>query len=364
MSRSWVEIDLEAIGANVRALGAMAGPAEVCAVVKADGYGHGAAMVANAALDAGAQSLAVAQVEEGLALREAGFGEPIIVLSEPEPDEFDDVARAALEPTLYSPAGVMAAARVGGMSVHLKIDTGMRRVGATTDEAVAIAKQILSTDRLGLGSVWTHLACADDAESSTTEHQLDRYESVLAALADAGVRVPTRHAANSAGTIGHPRSRYDLVRCGIAIYGLAPSRVLGEQIDLVPALAWKTTVGYVKRVQAGDAISYGHRQTVEVDTTVATIPVGYADGLRRGWWRDGGVLVGGKRRPVLGVITMDQTMLDCGDDGVAPGDEAVLLGAQGSVAITADDMADALETINYEIPVLIGPRVERRYGPS
>lgn len=361
MSRSWAEIDLDAISANVAALRAMAPTAEFCAVVKADGYGHGAAMVADAALRAGATCLAVAQVEEGLALREAGFGEPILVLSEPEADEFDAAARAALEPTLYSPAGVMAAARVGGMSVHLNVETGMQRVGVAADEAVAVAKQILSTDRLGLSSVWTHLACADDPAASTTDDQLDRYEAVLRSMAGAGIVVPLRHAANSAGTIGHPRSHYDLVRCGISIYGLAPSPQLGTRIELRPALTWHTSVGFVKRVAAGTAISYRHRETVEVDTTVATIPVGYADGLRRDWWRDGTVLIGGKRRPILGVITMDQTMVDCGDDGVAPGDDVVLIGVQGSASIAADEIADSLHTINYEIPVRIGSRVERRY---
>lgn len=361
MSRSWVDVDLDAIGANVRSLRSMVGRAELCAVVKADGYGHGAEEVANAALGAGATYLAVAQVGEGLALREAGFAEPIWVLSEPDPDEFDAAARAALEPTLYSPAGIMAAARVGGMSVHLKVDTGMHRVGVEPGEAVPLAKQILTTGRLGLSSIWTHLANADDPTVSTTDDQLDRYEAVLAGLDESGIVVPLRHAANSAGVIGHPRSHYDVVRTGIAMYGLAPSEALADRIELRPALTWRTTVGFVKRLPAGSAISYGHRRTVAEDTTVATIPVGYADGLRRGWWRNGAVLINGKRRPVLGVITMDQTMVDCGDDGVAPGDEAVLIGNQGSVSITADEMAKTLETINYEIAVLIGNRVQRRY---
>jgi alanine racemase len=362
VSRSWVDVDLGAVAANVRTLTGAAGGAELCAVVKADGYGHGAIEVADVALAAGASALAVAQVSEGLALREAGFGESIWILSEPAPDELDDVARAGLEPTLYSPATVMAAARVGGMTTHLKVDTGMGRVGAAPDEAVQIARQILSTGRLALGSVWTHLACADEPDHPLTATQLDRYDRVLADLAAARIEVIYRHAANSAGVIAHPRSHYDVVRTGIALYGLLPGPGLADRVELEPALSWKTRVSFVKRVPAGTAISYGHRQAVERDTTVATIPVGYADGLRRRLWDHGGaVLIGGRRRPVVGVVTMDQTMVDCGDDGIAPGDEVVIIGRQGDEQITIDEMARALDTINYEIPCLIGRRVERRY---
>ncbi|MEM8925065.1 MAG: alanine racemase [Actinomycetota bacterium] len=360
-ARSWLEVDLDAVAHNVGELRRVSGEVEFCAVVKADGYGHGVAEVADATLAAGATRLAVAQVAEGLHLREIGFSEPIIVLSEPAPDEFEAASTAGLEPTLYSPAGVQAAARAGGLTVHLKIDTGMARVGADPGEAVAVARQIEGTDRLDLASVWTHLACADDPEHPATGQQLDRYDQVLAELAEAGVRVRLRHAANSAGAIAHPRSRYDMVRCGIATYGLAPSSALADAVDLRPALSWHTRVGHVKRIPAGTAVSYGHRRTVEVDTTVATIPVGYADGLRRGWWRLGAVLIGGKRRPILGVVTMDQTIVDCGDDGVAPGDDVVVLGRQGDEKVTAEEMATALSTINYEIPTAIGARVERRY---
>ena len=229
MSRSWVEIDLGAVAANVETLLAAASGAELCAVVKANGYGHGAVEVADAAIGAGASVLAVAQVAEGVALREAGFGEPIWVLSEPAPDEFEAAAAVALEPTLYSPAGVMAAARVGGMTVHLKIDTGMGRVGADPGEAVAIARQILSSERLALGSVWTHLACADEPDNPLTSDQLDRYEGVLAELEAARIEVIYRHAANSAGILAHARSHHDIVRAGIALYGLAPGPAVADR---------------------------------------------------------------------------------------------------------------------------------------
>lgn len=372
MSRSWADVDLGAIAANVKALRALAPTAEFCAVVKADGYGHGATAVAEAALAAGATRLAVAQVVEGAALRADGIDAPIWVLAEPEPGEFASAFAAELEPAVYSPAAIDAAAAAGGGTVHLKIDTGMHRVGAHPDDALDLARRVVEAPTLALGSVWTHLACADgDGErpsegggqpATATSRQLDTYEAVLAALTDAGIEVPRRHAANSAATITEPRSHFDVVRCGISLYGLPPSPGLDGRAPLRPALSWRTRVGFVKRLAAGSPVAYGHRGSVSVASTVATIPVGYADGYRRGLWdRGGAVLIGGRRRPIVGVVTMDQTIVDCGDDPISVGDEVVLIGSQGEAAITADELADALGTINYEIPVAIGNRVERRH---
>lgn len=409
MSRAWADVDLDAIAHNVRVLRQLAAPAELCAVVKANGYGHGAVEVARAAVAAGATRLAVAQVAEGVALREAGLAVPIWVLSEPDPAEMATVVAVGLEPAVYSPAAIDAAASVvasasaapgrtvsrnprpadeprretleirrkgdadgaeggAGLAVHLKIDTGMHRVGAAPDDAVALARRIGEAPGLRLGSVWTHLACADtvspdgDVLAAVTEAQLACYERVLASLAAAGIDVPLRHAANSAGTIAHPSARYDVVRCGIALYGLPPAPGMAGWAPLRPALSWRTRVSFVKRVAAGESISYGHRRTLGQETTVATVPVGYADGLPRGLWANGGsLLVGGRRRPILGVVTMDQTMVDCGDDPVQVGDEAVIIGPQGAETITADDLAAAMGTINYEICTSISPRVTRRY---
>ena len=374
MTRSWADVDLGAIAANVRLLRSLAPGAELCAVVKADGYGHGAREVAAAALEAGATRLAVAQVGEGVALRQAGFDVPIWVLSEPASDEFEETATSGLEPTIYSTFGLQAAAAsaraTSALTVHVKVDTGMRRVGVDADDAVDLVKAIERHQHLTLGSVWTHLACADlDAEvgesarggERVTDRQLDRYEATLECLEAEGLDVGLRHAANSAGTIGHPRSHYDVIRCGISMYGLPPSPSLIDRVPLVPALTWRTAVGFVKRVPAGEAVSYGHRQILERDSTIATFPVGYADGFSRGLWKHGGVLIGGKRRPIVGVVTMDQTIVECGDDPVSPGDEVVLVGRQGDAEIGADDLAELTGTINYEIPVTIGQRVARRY---
>ncbi|MGF1596094.1 MAG: alanine racemase [Acidimicrobiales bacterium] len=369
MSRSWVDVDLGAVAANVATLRAAAPDAELCAVVKAEGYGHGAVAVAQAALDAGATRLAVAQVGEGMALRAAGLEAPIWILSEPDPPELGAAARHRLEPAVYSTAAIdtAAAAATAGepLTVHLKIDTGMHRAGAAPGDAIDLAGRIVAAPSLILGSVWTHLACADDDAAddpdAPTGRQLACYEATLAALAAAGVEVPLRHAANSAGCLLHPRSRHDVVRCGLALYGLAPTPELAAAGRLRPALTWRSTVGMVKRLPAGSAVSYGWRQRLAVAATVATVPVGYADGYRRALWERGAVLIGGRRRPIVGVVTMDQLVADCGDDPVRPGDEVVLLGRQGDESITADELAGLLGTINYEIPTAIGPRVERRH---
>ena len=216
---------------------------------------------------------------------------------------------------------------------------------------------------LDLASVWTHCAVADEPDDPFTALQLERYEAVLHELAAAGVDVPLRHAANSAGAIAHPAARYDLVRCGIAIYGIPPAPGLAGAVPLQPAVRLATEVAFVKPVPAGDGVSYGLRHHLERDTLVATLPIGYADGVFRnlGLQRQD-VLIGGRRCPMVGVVTMDQVMVDVGPDAeVHAGDEAVLLGAQGEERITPDEWAAQLDTIAYEVVCAIGARVERRY---
>lgn len=364
---AWADIDLDAVAANVVRLRELAAPAAVCAVVKAGGYGHGAAPVARAAIAAGAELLAVAQVPEGEALRAEGIDAPILLLSEPDRDQMDRVAAADLRVTLYTHGGIAAAAEAAmaagtTLSVHLKVDTGMRRVGADPADALARATEIAAAPGLVLEGVYTHLAVADEPAHPFTAEQLRRYDAVLDELAAAGIAPALRHAANSAGTLAHPEARYDLVRCGIAVYGIAPSPEVGTHVGLRPALTLRSEVSYVKRVGAGEGISYGLRHAVERDTTVATVTIGYADGVRRRLSEVGGeVLVGGRRRPILGTITMDQLMVDCGDVPVAPGDDVVLIGRQGEDEITVDEWAERLETIGYEIVCGIGPRVCRRW---
>jgi alanine racemase len=368
MARAWADVSLAAVGANVAELCRLAAPAQVCVVVKADGYGHGATPVARTALEAGATWLAVAQVPEAAPLRDLGITAPILLLSQPRPDELADAIGLDLDVTAYSPdmfeqIGAAAAEAGRKVPVHLKVDTGMRRVGVEPADALDAAKAIAAHPALTLASVWTHCAVADEPDVAFTNQQLAKYERVLADLAASGIEVPLRHAANSAATIAHPAARYDLVRCGIAVYGIPPAPNIAGRVDLEPVVRLATEVSFVKRVQAGEGISYGLRHHVDRDTVIATLPMGYADGVHRQLGLEGQeVLIGGARHPMVGAVTMDQVMIDVGpDSSVRPGDEAVLLGAQGDLRITPDEWAARLGTISYEVVCAIGARVARRY---
>lgn len=361
----WAEIDLGRIRHNTEWLASLVAPAQVCAVVKAFGYGHGPVRVAEAAVAGGATWLAVATVEEGVQLRQAGVTEPVLLLSEPVAGVMPDVIAWSLVPTLYTASGVEAAARAiagyghAAMKVHVKVDTGMHRVGAAPDEAVDLVKAVRAADGLELEGLMTHLAVADEPEDGYTASQLGRFADVVAAVE----RPPLLHAANSAGAIAFPEARLDLVRCGVAVYGLAPSPELAPMCEpLRPALALKARVSYVKQVAAGERISYGLRYRFAQRSTVATVPIGYADGVpRRLAYTGGEVLIGGLRHPIAGSVTMDQITIDCGDHEVEPGDEVVLLGAQGEQEITAWEWARRLDTIAYEVVCGISSRVPRDY---
>jgi len=351
MRAARAEVDLGAVAHNVGILRTLVAPSLVCAVVKADGYGHGAIAVSEAALDAGADWLAVALIEEAAVLRKAGITAPILLLSQPRLADLVAVVRYDLRVCITSPVAVELlanAAREQGkiVPVHVKVDTGMNRVGVAPADALSLA----------------HFAVADEPDNPFTDEQLDRYDAVLTQLGEAGIFPSIRHSANSAAAIAHPRGRYDLVRVGIAVYGIAPAPGLPGTPDLQPALSLRAEVSTVKRVKAGEGISYGLRHRFESDATVATVPIGYADGVPRRLGLVGGeVLIGGKKRRIVGVVTMDQLMVDCGDDHVEVGDEVVLIGTQGKETITAEEVAGHLDTIAYEIVCGIGPRVPRFY---
>jgi len=371
VARAWADVDLEAVAHNVRTLRQHVAPARLCAVVKADGYGHGAVPAGKAALGAGADWLAVAQVHEAAALRGAGIEAPLLVLSEPRADELEVAVGLEARLTVYSAEMVAALAdtarRLGGpaVNVHLKVDTGMRRVGIEPGDVLALAKAIVVSPHLELEAVLTHLPVADEPGNPFTDEQLARFDGVLDDLRRAGIEPPLRHVANSAAAIAVPASRYDLVRCGIAMYGVPPAPALDGLVDLRPALSLASEVSFVKQVPAGQGVSYGLRQRTSQDTVVATVPIGYADGVFRSLPLAGAeVLIHGQRRPMIGVVTMDQLMVDCGPGAdVRPGDDVVLLGAQGDERITPDEWAGRLGTISYEVVCAIGPRVERRYRP-
>jgi alanine racemase len=377
--QAWAEVDLGAVRHNVSLLARRAAPAAVYAVVKADAYGHGAVPVGAAALEAGAAGLAVAIVDEGLELRDAGVRAPVLVLSEPAPGTEASVVRAGLSPTVASSGALRAlgaAARRAGrrVAVHVKVDTGMHRVGVAPEEAAGLVAAAAGEDGVDLDGVCTHLPVADgtgEGDRTFTAAQLEVFEKVVAGLP---ARPRLLHAANTAGAVAWPASRYDLVRCGIGVYGVAPSDALSSDgagperaaaflAELRPALSLKARVSAVRELDAGARPSYGRLRALPERAIVATVPLGYADGVRRGLFSGGcPVLVGGSRRPLAGTVTMDQLMVDCGPGaGVAPGDEVVLLGRQGDETVTAAEWARALGTIAYEVLCGVGPRVPRVY---
>lgn len=368
----WAQIDVDAVRHNIVQLRAVVAPAQVWAVVKADGYGHGAVDVAHAARSAGATGMCVALVHEGIELRSAGIDGPVLVLSEQPPAQLSAAIAADLTMTVASVAGIQAVAAAAGdrgvahrPGVHLKVDTGMHRVGCAPGEAVELAARVMSSG-LRLDGVFTHLAVADEPDDAFTDSQLNRFDEVLADLRAAGIDPGLVHAANSAGALAHPRARHSMVRAGIATYGISPGPGVERDAGFLrPALSLHARVSVVRRVLAGDRISYGLRHRFTVDTTVAVVPLGYADGVPRRSFECGvEVLVGGRRRLVVGTVTMDQMMIDCGhggpgDDQVAVGDEVVLIGRQGDENISATEWADRLNTIGYEIVCGISPRVPR-----
>lgn len=368
MRPTWCDIDLEAISHNVELLRGVVDPAEVCAVVKADGYGHGAVPVARAATDAGATWLAVATVEEGRVLRESGIVAPVLLLSEPAPPEMIEVVDLQLRPTVYSGSGLAAAAaaaaqRDARLPVHLKVDTGMHRVGAAPDHIPMLAQAISDKPLLDFEGLWTHCAVADEPGNPYTDRQLDCFDAVVVGLEASGYEIPIRHAANSAVALSHPRGRYDMVRCGIAVYGVPPADALEPLASLRPAMSVRSHVSMVKTVARGERVSYGLRWEAADATVVATVPIGYADGIRRRLSQVGGeVLIHGRRYPMAGTVTMDQLLVDCGPDAmIKEGDEVVLIGCQGDDEITANEIAAKLDTIGYEVVCDIESRVPRRY---
>ena len=357
---TWIEVDLGAIRHNARIL--KPETAELMAVVKANGYGHGDVEVGRAAIDGGATWMAVALVEEGLKLRGAGIEAPILVLTEfPEGSEAVALAHR-LTPTLYSDAGLerLAAAARGSVPVHVKIDTGMHRVGVwPPEDAPAFAGRVEKAG-LEVEGLFTHFARSEEDEV-TTKEQLARFLEAADAIRAAGVSPRLLHAANSGATILYPETHLDLVRPGIALYGIEPAPGVGTHLGLRPALTWRSRVSAVKRLAAGEAISYGHRYRLGRDAWLATVPVGYADGYPRQLTNVGEILIDGRRRRVAGTVTIDQLIVDCGEDEVGVGEEVVLIGSQGDETIGADALGRLFGTIGYEIVSRIGERVPRRF---
>jgi len=375
---AWAEVDAAALRHNAATLASLVAPSSLCAVVKADGYGHGAKAVAAAATAGGAVGVAVALVEEGVRLRDAQFSDPVLLLSEPPPGSEPEVVELGLEPTVCSVGAaqrLLDAARALGrrVPVHVKVDTGMHRQGARPEEVAAVCELVSAgSPSLVAAGLWTHLAVADGAspdDRAFTAEQLRRFEDVRRRLSQRGLEPRMSHVANSAGAIAVPSARYEMVRCGLALYGYPPSEWVREALErqapgaaLRPVLSLKARVSAVRELAAGERPSYGRLRPLPTRSLVATVPLGYADGVARALFTGGAeVLIGGRRRPLAGMVTMDQILVDCGEDArVSLGDEVVLIGRQGAEEITADEWAARTGTISYEVLTAIGPRVPRR----
>lgn len=371
VTRTWAEINLDNIAHNVKEVRRLVGKrTEIMAVVKADAYGHGVLETVSTLIENGASRLAVSMIDEAIQLRKIGIDVPILVLSHTNPKRADELIKYQITQTIYSHdmAKVLSdeALRQGTRAkVHIKIDTGMGRVGFPPGySAVKAVVEIQKLPGIIIEGIFSHFATADEKDRCYTMHQMELFESIISELNRIGILIPIRHISNSAAILQYPEFSMELVRPGIILYGIYPSREVGKDTaDLKPAMTLKTNIAMVKWVEAGTAISYGRKFTTTRRSLIATLPVGYADGYSRLLSGKSRVLVNGQFAPVVGSICMDQCMVDVtGIEGdVKTGDEVVLLGRQGDREITAQELADHIGTIPYEIICIIGKRVPRVY---
>jgi alanine racemase len=366
MERAVARIDHDAVRANCARLKAELGEAELCAVVKADGYGHGADGCANAALEGGAARLAVATASEAEQIGRRFQHVPLLTMGALTAEEVDAALSAGSEMAVWREDFrrlVAGRARAHGhrARLHVKYDSGMGRLGNRDPEQVlALVRACAEDPDLELAGLWTHFATADELDSAYFDEQLDRFGEVAAAVKAEHPQV-TVHAANSAAVLRDKRSHFDMARCGVAIYGLDPFQRDPTEQGLRPALALSSHLADVKRFPAGASAGYGRKWKAPVETWVGVIPLGYGDGVRRALTNNADVLVRGRRYPLVGTVSMDNLTIDLGPETeVEPGDEAVLIGRQGEEEIRAEELARRLETINYEVTCAISPRVPRR----
>jgi len=370
---AWAQIDLGALRHNVSVLATHIAPQQLWAVVKADAYGHGAIECARVALQSGAQGLCVALVQEGIELRQAGINAPILIMSEQPADQHRDIISYGLIATLYNETTITQFAHAASeleimASVHVKVDTGMHRVGTPSVEAVKVAKLVADSQWLSLEGMFTHLATADAADTQFVQQQVSSFSNSVEQVRACGIEVRHVHISNSASAIRRldAGAGCTMARVGIALYGIpgdAHTNSFGasHQLELRPVMSVRARVSHVQRVLTGQGVSYGLKRKVETDVNIATIPLGYADGVPRGLWESGSALIGGVRRSFAGVVTMDQIMVNCANDEVSIGDEVVLIGAQGSELVTANEWANKMGTIGYEIVCAISARMPRSY---
>lgn len=361
----WAEVDLAAIKKNVKEIKKCLKPeVKFCAAVKADAYGHGAVAVSRAVLSAGADRLAVAMLSEAIELRRAGFLVPIQILGYTPSHQAKPVVAYDIAQTVYcmdnARALSVAATEMGKkVKLHIKIDTGMGRIGIMPEEAGEFAAAVSALPGVEVEGVFSHLATADAADKTYARDQFAKFQEALNRISAKGITIPLRHIANSAATLEMPEMQLDMVRPGIIVYGLWPSSEVARNIELTPAMRLNAQIAHVKDVASGTSVSYGRTYITETNRKIATLPIGYADGWTRLLSGKTSILVNGCRAPLVGRICMDQCMADVTEvPGVKPGDTVNLF---GTPEIPADEIADALGTINYELVCMIGKRVPRVY---
>ncbi|HZY31918.1 MAG TPA: alanine racemase [Candidatus Methylomirabilis sp.] len=364
--RAWVEIDLAAIRSNVQAIRRLLAPStQLMSVVKADGYGHGAVAVARTALSAGASSLAVATLEEGIILRRAGIEAPILLFGPAiSKEEVEAVVEHRLQPTVCSldQARRFSEAGLGTIRIHLKVDTGMSRLGVAWQEAYDTVSALKALPNVSVASLYSHLATADAADQDTATEQCRRFAHLVNMLVARGTRPPLAHLANSAATLAIPRAHFDLVRIGLAQYGIHPAFHLHPTVPLQPALSVKAKIVFIKTVRAGIGVSYGHTYQTGRPTRLATVAIGYGDGVFRALSNRIDLLLRGRRVRQVGTITMDQCLIDVTEvPEASEGDTTTLLGEDGTERVRAGDWAERLGTIPYEVLTALSARLPRMF---
>lgn len=362
------EIDLRAINTNLKNIRSRIGRRPlIMAVVKANAYGHGMIEVASAILkNKTAQYFGVAIVEEGVTLRRSFSSIPIHVFTAPVQDQLPLFINNTIEPTvcdlkIAKQLNVLAKKKKKIVSVHIKIDTGMGRIGIPPEETIGFVRAVQQLSHLHIKGIWTHFATSDERDLTFANYQLSRFRSVVTRLEIEGIHIPIVHCANSGAIMQMPDSYFDMVRPGIMMYGYRPSKETNETVRLKPVMSLKAKVGFVKRIPAGTSISYGRKYIAQKETTIASVSIGYADGYFRILTRRGEALIKGKRFPVVGTVCMDQIMIDVGDEKIRVGDAVVLIGKQRTETITGWDIADAAGTIPYEVTCAVSQRVPRTY---
>jgi len=365
---TWAEIDLGAFRHNFKEINRkLTKRVSILPVVKADGYGHGMEEIARASLSCGAKLLGVANIEEGIFLRKRGIRTPILILGSVYPlSNFTYILRYNLSPTICSLQAAMELSKIAKrrkkkVRVHIKVDTGMGRIGVSAENAASLVKRVVRLPGIIVEGIFTHLAAADSDYEFTME-QIGKFQSVIDEVKRDNISIKYKHAANSTAVLRYPDAYFNLARPGISLYGLAPFEGAEREIDLKPVMQFKTRIVFVKKVKRGTSISYGRTWRAERDSIIGTLPVGYADGYNRLLSNRGEVLIRGKRIPVVGRVCMDMCMVDITSlSDVKVGEEVVLIGSQGKEKITADEIAKLIGTISYEVVCGISKRVPRIY---